>query len=131
MHNPTDRIAHTTVFVTPVMVDPCSSFPQGVVARCSYILLLLLEENHYRDILGALPSTDRTAHTKAFDIIYQAVRCSSMVEHPLMVQWVVGSITHNRAIFIPASVQLVHQRLWYVLFCLWDKKKSLAANTKE
>ena len=61
-------------------------------------------------------------------------RCTSVVEHQFMVQWVVGSIPCDRLIelfLVPASgPQLVEQRLWYVSSCLWDVayKRSLAAN---
>ena len=51
------------------------------------------------------------------------------VECSLMVRWVVGSIPHGG----PSAPRLVHQRPWYVLFCLWDDayKRFLAANRKE
>ena len=64
------------------------------------------------------------------------VRCSSMVEHPLMVQWIIGSIPYGGPIelfLVPASAPwLDKQRVWYVLSCLWDDayKRSLAANRK-
>ena len=51
--------------------------------------------------------------------------------------WVVGSILHgglSELFFIPASApQLLYQRLWYVLSCLWNGAytKNLAANRKE
>ena len=54
-----------------------------------------------------------------------------------MVQFVVGSILHGEPIelfLIPASVpQLVQQRQWCMLSCLWDGayKITLAANPKE
>ena len=68
-------------------------------------------------------STNMTAHTTAF-VMKQGARCSFVVEHPLEVQWVVGSILHGGPIelfLVPASVpRLVQQRLWYVLSCLWD-----------
>ena len=68
-------------------------------------------------------STDMTAHTTAF-VMKQGARCSFVVEHPLEVHWVVGSILHGGPIelfLVPASVpRLVQQRLWYVLSCLWD-----------
>ena len=46
------------------------------------------------------------------------MRCSAVVEHLLMVRWVIGSIFHGRAIelfHIPASAPWpVYQRLWYM-----------------
>ena len=49
---------------------------------------------------------------------------ASEIVHPLMVRWVVGSIPHDgptEPFLVPASApQLVLQRLWNVLPCLWD-----------
>ena len=60
-------------------------------------------------------------------IMLNGARCSSVVERPLMVRWVIGLF------LVPASVpRLVYQRPWYVLSCLWDGayKRILAANRK-
>ena len=61
---------------------------------------------------------------------------NTVVVHSLIVRWVVVSILHGGPIdifLVPASApQLVLQRPWYVLSCLWDGayKRSLAANLK-
>ena len=63
-------------------------------------------------------------HNMNLYVHFQGTRCSSVAEHPLLVQWVVGSIPHGGPIelfFVPASApQLVYKGPWYVLFCLWD-----------
>ena len=47
-----------------------------------------------------------------------------MVESPLMVRWVIGSISHGGLIelfLVPVSApRLLKQRPWYVLSCLLD-----------
>ena len=47
---------------------------------------------------------------------------SSVIECPLMMRWVIGSIPPGGPIeqfLVPASIpQLVLQRSWYMLFCL-------------
>ena len=54
-----------------------------------------------------------------------------------MVQWVNRSILHGGPIelflVLASASQLVQQRLWYVLSCLWDGayKRTIAANKKE
>ena len=59
---------------------------------------------------------------------------SSVVECSLMVRWVVGSVSHGGPIelfFVSAiAPQLVVQRSWYVLSCLWDRthKGSVTTN---
>ena len=61
-------------------------------------------------------------------------RCSFVVERLPLVWWVFGSILDCGPIelfLIPASAtQLMYQRSWYVLSCLWDGayKISHAAN---
>ena len=61
-------------------------------------------------------------------------RIHLLVERVLMVWWVVTSIPHGGTsdpFLVPASApQLVQQKLWHVLSCLYDGayKKSLAAN---
>ena len=61
-----------------------------------------------------------------------------MVELPLMVRWVVGSIPHGGPIelFLVLFQPVLHagvKRLWCVLSCLWDGayQKTFAANRKE
>ena len=54
-----------------------------------------------------------------------------------MVRWIVRLILHGgptELFLVPASApQLVQQRQWYVLSCLWDGayKRTLDANRKE
>ena len=62
---------------------------------------------------------------------------SAFTINPTVVQWVMGSIPQCGPIelfLVPASApQLVQQRPWYVLSCLWNDayKRTLAANRKE
>ena len=73
--------------------------------------------------------------------LYMAVgnkmRVAPMVEHFLMVLCIIRSIPHSGLIelfLISASdPQLVYQKLWCVLSCLWDGayKRIIAANLKE
>ena len=52
------------------------------------------------------------------------VRCSSMVELRLMVQWVIGPILRDGPNDIFLSYPASASRLWYVLSCLWDDSLS-------
>ena len=68
--------------------------------------------------------------------VTKAVVSSSVVEHPVIVRWVVGSILYggsNELFPVPSSDQrLVQQRSWYVSSSLWDGayKRALDANRK-
>ena len=81
MHHPTDRIAHTTAFVTPVHPmkdrsnDP-SHQEQMLLPRC-YI---------------SLPDTLKISW---FTSIVKHLSVWVEVEHSLMMRWVVGSILHG------------------------------------
>ena len=55
----------------------------------------------------------------------EGARCSSMVEHPLMVCGVVGSIPHGGRIELfliqtSAPKFVLQQRMWYMLSCLCE-----------
>ena len=58
--------------------------------------------------------------------------CSSIVEHLLMVWWVIGSIPHGGLIEL-FLIQASAPQLMHVLSCLWDGiyKRSLAAIQKK
>ena len=71
MHYPTDRIAFITAFVRPVMEN-------------------WLE----REIVMWDRSNDPSEREQSLSHI-SGSRCSSVVERPLMVQWIVGSILHG------------------------------------
>ena len=65
-------------------------------------------------------------------------RCSSVVRafaHGVMGHWIDPSLSGPIDLFlVPASApRLVYQKVWYVLFCLWDGayKRTLAVNRKE
>ena len=61
-------------------------------------------------------------------ILYLCLELHTVVERPLMLQWVVGSIPHGGPIELIKCVEcIINQRLWYVLSCL----RTLAANLKE
>ena len=81
MHHPTDRIAHTTAFVTPV-VEHWLEQEIAQWVKCKGVMELGSSE-------GA--------------------RCSSIVEHLLVVWWLFGSISHGGPIepfHIPASCSM-------------------------
>ena len=88
-----------------------------------------IQNNTYHDLCytsrGALAgiNTHESLVQVSYGFVHTGARCRYVAEHLLMVWWVVGSILHSRPIdlfLFPASApQLVYQRLWYVLSCLW------------
>ena len=56
--------------------------------------------------------------------IQAGARCNCVIERPLLVVWIVGSISHGgptELVLVPASApRLVQQRAWCVLACLGD-----------
>ena len=70
-------------------------------------------------------------------LVYGTGTSVPLVERPLMVRWVVGSIPHGGPIelfFAPASAPATTGIIpWYVLSRLWDDayKRTLAANREK
>ena len=108
-----------------IVPPPCKGFSGSATAViCLYSHLISIVVHEFRPV---------TVITVTRDWIPGA-RCSSAVEPPPMVRWIVGSILDSGPIelfVVPASA--TRQRPWCVLFCLWDSayKTSLAANRKK
>ena len=137
MHHPTDRITHTMTFVTPVVehwleretaqwVHPMKdnsdnkSHHERTLLPRSYISLPIETETRiFRNIGAGCSSVDSVP---AFEAVGRRIDPSQWTQ----LQFGLFSV--------PTSVpQLVYQRPWYVLFCLWKSayKRSLAAYRKE
>ena len=110
MHNPTDRIAHTTAFVAPVV----DHWLEREISQFGYVCMYI--------------------YTYVCLCMYV---CIDVCMYVCIVLWVVESIPHGGStelFLIPAGApRLVQQRPWYVLYCMWDYayKRTLAANRKE
>ena len=115
MHHPTDRITHTTTFVTPVV----EHWLEREIAQWVHPMKDRSDDPSHqeRTLLPrsyiSLPSNINANRKEIYKYAYllyfhhQRARCSSMVEHPLMMRWVVGSILHGgpfELFLVPASV---------------------------
>ena len=116
MHHPTDRITHTTAFVTPVVEHWMEReiAQWGTLKSHGFIQIIFLSWPCLRcKIVWRWPWRGGGG-----------TKCSSMVGRPLIVRWIVGG--HIELFLVPASV---HD--WYNKG-LWDGayKITLAANRK-
>ena len=155
MHHPIERIVHTTAFVIPVVEhwleqeivqwvhsmkdrsDDPSHHERTLLPR-SYTSLRLIvkDENRSCHFIGYF------VQLAATDLLYTSSHrsCSSVDSVPAFEavgrridpsQW---TQLQFGLFSVPTSgPQLVYQRPWYVLFCLWKSayKRSLAAYRKE
>ena len=106
MHHPTDRITHTTAFVTPVMEH--------------WLEREIAQWIHHE---GSIRPPHRTMSERSYD---SYISLPSEVECLLMVSWVIGLIPY----FSFQPLFNYCRKQWYVLSCWWDSayKIFLAAN---
>ena len=122
MHHPTDRITHTTAFVTPIVehwlereiaqwVHPMKdrsddpSHHERTLLPRSYISLPDYSDNERKP-------TDETPAP-----ITGRARCSSVVKRPLMAHWLVGSILVLDPLTISRSSQSCTTGVTKALVC--------------
>ena len=103
MHHPTDRIAHTTAFVTPVV----EHWLEREIAQWVVSMRGTASRNYDRQHLG------RT-ETPALTIMHgtrvegKLMITSILIACPLMVQWVVGSIHHGGTVSYFSIQSVLH-----------------------
>ena len=120
MHHPTDRIAHTTAFVTPVAVH---WLEREIAFIYIYIYIYIIKPFFFFFFLGGggagCSSVDSVP---AFEAVGRRIDSSQWTQ----LQFGLFSVPTS-------GPQLVYQRPWYVLFWLWKSayKRSLAAYRKE
>ena len=143
MHHPTDRMTHTTAFVTPVIehwleweiaqwVHHEGSIQRPIAPWAN----TLTTELHLAPLWWVCMNLQWIWACKIVlpPTIFWEQDVAPWYKHSLMVLWVIGSILHGGPIelfLVPASAP--RQRLWHVLSCLWDDayKTTLTANQKE
>ena len=112
MHHPTDRIAHITAFVTPVV----EYWLEHEIAQWVHPM-------KYR-------SDDPSHHERTLLSWYWAApRYSSVVERLLIVRWVVGSIPHGGLVELFLVPALLHE--WCNKGLSVYTERTFAANRKE
>ena len=93
MHHPTDSIAHTMAFVTPVV----EHWLEREIAQWVHPM---------KDRSDDPSHHERTLLPRSYISLPEGARCRAMVNILLMVRWVVGSIFHGGTIelfLVPAS----------------------------
>ena len=93
MHHPTDRISHTTAFVTPV-VEHCleREIAQWRIEPTTH---RTMSERSYHGPTSRSPHIIRETPSHTCTHANKGAGRSSEVDRSLMVQWVVGSILHG------------------------------------
>ena len=96
MHHPTDRIAHTTAFVTPDVEHWLErEIAQWVHPHEGSIRRPIAPWANALTMGFAVWGRFRRAWLRLYRSCTQGAGCSSEVERSLMVRWVIGSILHR------------------------------------
>ena len=137
MHHPTDRITHTTAFVTPIVEHWLKrEIDQWVHHKGSIRRPIAPSANALTTELHLATSFKQKQHIicRPLDLrrwSIEGTRRSSMVERPLMVRQVVGLIpwsSQNTTTDITNAVVCV---ILSVGWCIYIYTRSFAANRKE